>query len=135
MLVLDASIALAWLIPDETDPGCDALLPRVEAEGAAVPAIWALEVGNILLLAERRARITPAGRLAAQAMLLALPIEPQPADTLSAWGDAAPLALRHRLSLYDATYLELALRRGLPLATRDKALAAAARAERVTLLP
>lgn len=135
MLILDASVALAWLIPDESDPGCDAVLPKVEAEGAAVPAIWALEIGNILLLAERHARITSPGRLAAQAMLLSLPIEQQPADALSAWGDAASLALRHRLSLYDATYLELAIRRALPIASRDKALRSAAKAEGVPVLP
>lgn len=133
--VLDASIAVAWCFEDEADPAADALLDSLKARGAVVPALWSLEVANVLLQAERRGRITMTtvdGRLAAFA---ALPIT---ADT-TAWRStgvaALALARLHGLTTYDAAYLELAIRQRLPLATKDKALGRAAAAVGVGVLP
>jgi predicted nucleic acid-binding protein len=96
-----------------------------------VPAHWRLEVGNALLMAERRGRIR-AGRVdAVWRLLAALPIEVDAETNARAWEGAAELARRHGLTLYDAAYLELAARRRLPLATFDGALVRAAGVERV----
>ncbi|GAB1389976.1 MAG: hypothetical protein AMXMBFR78_12470 [Rubrivivax sp.] len=133
-LVVDASISGAWLLPDEaTDPYAEAALQATTARQVWVPALWQLEVGNLLLSAHRRRRIDDAKRreLVATAQALRLRVDRGPV-AMTALDD---LAARHALSIYDATYLELALRRKLPLATADaellKAMAAAgvARAE------
>jgi predicted nucleic acid-binding protein len=126
-LVLDASVVMAWTIPDEAQFGrATAVMQQVTGDGAVVPGLWRLEVGNALLMAERRGRL-PAVQLAdALRLLEALPIETDPETGLRAWTASASLARRHRLSLYDACYLELAARRGLALAGFDAALVAAA---------
>ncbi len=103
-------------------------------DSAAVPGIWHLEVGNILLLAERRGTISAANRTAALQDLLRLPVDVDHDTATRAWRDTLILAERYRLTLYDATYLELSLRRGLPLATFDAALRRAATAAGATLL-
>lgn len=124
--MLDASIAVAWLIEDEAAPETDALLDRLLGEGAVTPAIWPLEIGNVLLNAERRGRLH-AGDVAARTALLAdLPIAIDDQSTERALGVTLTLARQHRLTTYDAAYLELAVRRNLPLATKDSALRQAA---------
>lgn len=139
VLVLDASIALAALLPDE--PAADfavALLARVQREGAMVPRHWPDEVGNGLLMAARRRRIGGMGASgigASLARLSLLPLSFADSAPLDAWEAPLRLALTHRLTLYDARYLELALVMALPLATLDRELRAAAAAERVPLLP
>ena len=133
--VLDASIAVAWCFEDEADPAADALLDSLKARGAVVPALWPLEVANVLVQAERRGRITMTtvdGRLAAFA---ALSITVDTTSWRSTGAAALALARLHGLTTYDAAYLELAMRRGLPLATRDKALRRAATAVGVGVLP
>lgn len=133
--VLDASIAVAWCFEDEADPAADALLDSLKARGAVVPALWPLEVANVLVQAERRGRITMTtvdGRLAA---FEALPITVDTTSWRSTGAAALALARLHGLTTYDAAYLELAMRRGLPLATRDKALRRAATAVGVGVLP
>jgi len=119
-LVVDASVSAAWFLPDEATPYTEAAL-QATAEGEVwVPALWLLEVGNLMLSAQRRRRISAAKRqelvVHAQALRLRVDREPVAMTTLDA------LAARHGLSAYDAAYLELALRRTLPLATLDKAL-------------
>jgi len=100
-----------------------------------VPALWLWETANVLVQAERRGRISPAASRTFLGLLEDLPISVDQPSTASVWHDTLALARSHRLTSYDAAYLELALRRGLPLASRDKALQAAAGAEGVPLLP
>lgn len=124
--VLDCSVAVTWCFADEASPATDALLGRIEEQGALVPQLWHLEVGNVLIQAERRGRIT-AGDMAARVELLRrLPIATDDETAARALRDVLTLAREQRLTTYDASYLELAARRGLPLATRDEELREAA---------
>lgn len=125
-LVLDASVTMAWCFADEATAETWAILDRVKIEGAAVPALWPLEVGNILTQAERRQRTTPARINQFLEQLRTLPIQVDDETASRAWRETLALARTEGLTTYDAAYLELALRRGLPLATRDKALCQAA---------
>jgi predicted nucleic acid-binding protein len=130
-LVLDSSIVGSWCFPDEANPVADAAFASVGADEAIVPALWWFEVRNILLMGERRGRIDQAGTAEFLADLKGLPIriEREPDS-----GTVLALARVHRLTFYDAAYLELALRLSAPLATLDRALARAARAATVPLL-
>lgn len=100
-----------------------------------MPPLWFLEVSHGLLVAQRRKLITPAERRRALDGLSAQSLVTDQPDPRSAFGRAATLAEQHGLSVYDATYLEVALRRGLPLGSRDRALVAVARQRGVTLVP
>ena len=126
--VLDCSVAMAWVFPDESSEATDRLRDSLIDARAFVPSLWPVEVGSVLLAAARRGRIEVGEWPVICASLDALPIEIEPVSTSRVWGPALALADRHDLSVYDATYLELALRMRLPLATLDRALAAAARA-------
>jgi predicted nucleic acid-binding protein len=132
-LVVDASVAAAWVLPDESDASADAVLDRVAAEGALAPGLLWHELRNILLIAARRSRLPEAEVAPTLGRLRRLPIEV--VDT-AAGGDAGliAIALRHRLTAYDAAYLLLARERALPLATADRALRRAAEAEGVALV-
>lgn len=134
LCVLDSSAALAWVLPGEGDAASEALLDDVAEAGAVVPGLWPLETANVLLAAERRGRITLAERQQALATLKELPIRIDPHTATHAWGDALHLASSRDLTLYDAAYLELALRFGLPLASLDRKLCEAAAACGVALL-
>lgn len=134
-LVLDASAALAWCFIEERTPASQALLDRVAQAGAVVPPLWHLEIGNILLAAERRARATIAQVADAVGSLARLPIATDQADAAQRARESLALARQHRLTVYDACYLDLALRRALPLATLDDALQRAARETGVELIP
>lgn len=129
--VLDASVALAWCFED--DPGGESirLLRALAASDAIVPQLWTLEVANGLVIAERRQRVDAAKADGFVRTLLALPIAVDPGSRSAAFRDIRPLARSHLLSVYDAAYLELALRMALPLATLDRALGAAAEREGV----
>ena len=127
-LVLDCSMAVAWCFEDEATPATDALLERVRRDGAAVPSLWHLEVSNTLLQAERRQRLTQARARRMLAVLAGLPIATDETTGARVLHDIVPIARHHRLTTYDAAYLELALRLARPLATRDRALLAAAAA-------
>lgn len=133
-LVLDASAALAWCFADERTPASQALLERVAVHGAVVPPLWHLEVTDILLAAERRARASIAQVSDAIGSLLRLPIATDQADPAQRAREAVALARQHGLSVYDACYLDLALRRALPLATLDPDLQRAARETGVALI-
>lgn len=133
-LVLDSSIALAWIYADETTPAIADVESRVFQSGAWVPSIWRLEVANVLEMGVRRRRHNAAFRTATLADLATLPISVDPETDSQAWGPTLRLAERYRLSLYDAAYLELAKRRGLALATLDKELRTAAAKEKIVLL-
>jgi predicted nucleic acid-binding protein len=135
LIVVDASLALAWCFRDEQTPAAVALLSRVTADGMVVPALWHLELANVLQMAVRRKRITREQRDASMEDLQSLPIFVDEETIHSAWSTTLELADRCGLSIYDATYLELALRRNLPLATLDRQLSEAARQTRVEVLP
>ena len=109
------------------------MLDRVVQRGAIAPQLWPLEAGNLLLAAERRGRIDAERRERLVHFLAELPIVIDPFTAERAWTSALILGARHRLTLYDAVYLELALRRRLPLATLDAALLGAAIAENVVV--
>lgn len=119
-LVVDASVTAAWFLPDEATPYTEAALQTTAEADVWVPALWLLEMGNLLLSAQRRRRINDAKRrelvVAAAALRLRVDREPVAMTHLDA------LAARHGLSAYDATYLEVAMRRRLSLATTDTGL-------------
>ncbi len=127
-LVVDASVTLAWIMEDEATEHAVAVFDRVAQAGAIVPGHWRLEVANALLMAERRGRASRQDRLDSLRDLAVLPIEADAETWGRAWSDTSFLAETHKLTTYDAAYLELALRRGLPLATLDAELRAAATA-------
>jgi len=132
--VLDCSATLPWVFADEATPAADQLLDElVRGVRAWVPALWHLELGNVLLGAQRRGRIDQAGIEAFLSQLVVYDIAVDDQTMERAWQKTFDLAMQCGLSTYDAAYLELALRRGLPLATLDRELAAAARAYGVRL--
>jgi predicted nucleic acid-binding protein len=132
--VLDNSVALSWCFEDEQTPSVMALLDRVVETGAMAPLLWPLEALNGLLVAERRRRLTAAKRAELAGLLRALPITLDDDTAEKSWEDTVRLAERFTLSVYDATYLELAQRRRLPLASKDRALRSAAAALGVVVL-
>ena len=127
--VLDCSVTLAWLFPDEATEVTDRLRDSLIERRAFAPALWPIEVANVLLVATRRGRIDPDEWEQVYANLEALPIEIDPVSTSRVWGKALQLAHAHRLSIDDAMYLELALRMRLPLATLDRTLGDAGQRE------
>ena len=133
-LVLDASATLARVYPEETTDSIAALFIRVADEDAWVPTLWRIEVANSLAWGVRRSRMTLSRRDGALADLARLPIFEDAETGLHVWGKTLLLADTHRLTVYDATYLELALRLALPLATLDDDLRNAAEREGVELL-
>jgi predicted nucleic acid-binding protein len=133
-LVLDSSVTLARALSDETTPAVERVFDLVSEGGAWVPGLWRLEVANALEMGVRRRRHHADFRNSTLHDLSLLPIQVDPESDRQAWSATLNLAERHRLTLYDAAYLELALRRGLPLATLDKELRAAARDQKVRLL-
>ena len=133
-LILDSSAALAWIYADEITPAIRQVFDLLRENGAWVPSLWRLEVANILEMGVRRARHDVAFRDATLADLALLPINLDAETDRQAWGATLRLAERHRLTLYDAAYLELAQRLRLPLATLDSDLRAAASDESVPLL-
>ena len=133
-LVLDSSVTLAWCFDDERTDATDALLERVVESGAEAPALWPLEILNALSMAERRGRIDADRRIRLAGFLHDLPVNLDADTAGQAWVATSRLAARHRLTLYDAAYLELAQRLKLPLATLDADLRAAADALSVELL-
>ena len=132
--VLDSSVALTWCFDDERMVATDALLDRVVESGATAPSLWPLEVLNALAMAERRGRVDAARRQRLGGFLRDLPVTIDVQTASQAWAVTSQLATRFRITMYDAAYLELAQRLGLPLATLDQELRAAGGALGVTLL-
>jgi predicted nucleic acid-binding protein len=125
---------LAWVYADETTAPVRQVFDLVSQGGTWVPALWRLEVANVLEMSTRRGRHDAAFRDATLADLAQLPIQVDGETDSHTWGETLRLAERHKLTLYDAAYLELAQRRGLPLATLDRHLRRAAGAEKVRVL-
>ena len=125
---MDASVGFAWVYQDQATSGTDRLLNEVAAGATViVPALWYLGMSNVLLIAQRRHRLTAIQRKAALEKLAAMQFIVDEEGTRHAFGKTSDLAEKHGLTIYDATYLELALRRSLPLASRDEALTNAAK--------
>ena len=131
-LVIDASVALAWCFRDERTEATAGLLERVQTDAAAVPSLWHLEVANVLALAERRGRITPAESAELIALLEMLEIDGE--TSVRAFTRVLDHAREERLTAYAAAYLELAMRLGNPLASKDADLCDAAERLGVSVL-
>jgi predicted nucleic acid-binding protein len=133
--VVDASVGFSWVYESQATEETDMLLNEIASgSSAVVPSFWFLEVANVLLMAQRRNRLAAAQRKAALATLAALSLTVDEEAPRTAFGKISELAEKHGLPVYDAAYLEVALRRKLPLATRDAALIAAARQSGVKVL-
>jgi predicted nucleic acid-binding protein len=134
LLILDSSATLAWIYSDEVTEAIRRIFDAIADNGALVPALWRLEVANSLTMAVRKRRIDQDFRRAALADLALLDITTDQQTDSYAWTDTLNLADHFQLTVYDAAYLELAQRRGLPLATLDKDLGIAAIAIGVKVL-
>lgn len=133
--VLDCSIAIAWLFEDEATAQTDDLLDKLTDGCAFVPNLWQLELGNVLVQAERRELITAAQISACLELVTRLPIVTDTETDSRAFREILILARTETLTTYDAAYLELAIRRGVPLATQDSKLVRAANRVKVQTLP
>ncbi len=133
--IADASVGVAWAVPSQASNTTDDLLDQVAAgTSLIVPTLWPFEVANSLLVLLRRKKILAAERDRALGALARLPLVLDDEGPRLALGRTSALAIEHGLSVYDATYLELAVRQKLPLASRDEALCQAAQRCRVKLL-
>lgn len=132
--VIDNSVVMSWCFQDETNKYADDVLGLLEEGTAYVPAIWPLEVSNVLLVAERRKRLSQADSSRFISLLSELPIivdQESPERMLS---EILALAREYKLSSYDASYLDLAMRKGLPVATTDINIIAAAKRSSVPII-
>jgi predicted nucleic acid-binding protein len=132
-LVIDCSLAMAWYFKDEATPYTNAVRAGLATERAVVPALWPLEMANVLLMAERRKRSNQTRATKWLRYLSALPITVDEETPFRVFDHIVNLARTHKLTTYDAAYLELAVRRGLPLSTLDRDLEKAAKAVGVTI--
>jgi len=127
VIVVDASCALSWCFADESDTYAESILHVLAKEGALVTSHWRLEIANTLLIGERRKRHQQSDTARSITFLDALPIHVDDQTSRRALGDALAIARSYGITVYDAAYLELSLREGLPLATLDSDLIEAAR--------
>ncbi|MEW6264358.1 MAG: type II toxin-antitoxin system VapC family toxin [Thermodesulfobacteriota bacterium] len=131
--VLDNSVVMRWCFEDATGDYAELVLEALESSEAVVPAIWPLEIGNALITAERKKRLSQADTIRFLALVNELPITVEQESPDRMMKEIVALARAHHLSTYDASYLDLAMRAGLPLATQDTALRRAARKSQVPL--
>jgi predicted nucleic acid-binding protein len=129
--VVDASVTASWLFPDEGHPAVSAAYDRLRTDHALVPSLWWFDIRNIFVVSERKGRLDPGRTHKALALLGSLPIQQdaEPDETA-----VLRLARQHRLTVYDAAYLELAQRENVALATLDAELARAASSENIELI-
>jgi predicted nucleic acid-binding protein len=125
--VLDCSITMTWCFEDESNNFADEILENLQVSTAVVPTIWPLEVANVLLIAEKNKRLTGVQSASFIDALSALPIIIDPSTTFRAMHSIFSLASTTGLTIYDAAYLELAVREKIPLITLDKGLSKAAK--------
>jgi predicted nucleic acid-binding protein len=126
-LILDCSVAVTWLFTEEATASTREVLRRLDAASAVVPALWFLELANVIAVAERKGRVTLAQSATFIDDLGELPIEVEPESPDRALDGLLQLCRTHGLTSYDAVYLDLAARRRLPLATLDEPLRKAAK--------
>jgi predicted nucleic acid-binding protein len=135
-LIVNASVAIAWVHPGQATAETNALLGWVEqGTSLVIPALWSVEVANALLVLERRGKLTAEERTTAVSALLALNCEIDHEMASLALTRLSQLAEETKLSAYDAAYLELALRLNLPLACKDGPLRDTAKKRRVAVVP
>ena len=132
--IADCSMTMSWCFLDEQTANTRHLLDRLKTEDVMVPRLWTVEVANVLFVAERRKRLTQAQTTRMITLLRSLPIVVDDHPESLDFDKVLPLARSHNISSYDAVYLGLALRTGLPLATLDEGLAEAAKAVGVETL-
>jgi predicted nucleic acid-binding protein len=132
--VVDNSVIMAWCFNDEASQYADFILDKLEHSIGFVPAIWPLEVCNVLLVTERRKRISESGSARFLSLLSELPIVVEQESPERMTREIFALARKHRLSSYDASYLDLAMRKGLPIATLDSKLMAAAKRSNTSII-
>lgn len=132
--VVDNSVVMSWCFDDEADSNTDAIQDLLTRNVAFVPSIWPLEVANVLLVAERKKRITRAASGHFIAMLSQLPIVVDSTEPERVFHDIISLARQYKLTSYDACYIELAIRKGLPIASLDNAILKAATAIQVQII-
>ena len=132
--VIDNSVVMSWCFKDESSRYADTILDSLVESTAVVPSIWPLEVVNVLLVAERRNRLSEADSVRFITLLSQLPIYVEQAQPESVMIEISALAREHKLSSYDASYLNLAMSKGLPIATLDKGLRSAAKKTQVPIL-
>ena len=133
-VVIDCSVVMAWCFEDEADKYADSILDMLASAEAVVPSIWALEVANVLLVGERRNRLKEADTARFIELLRELPISVDNETSDHAMREILSIGREQGLSSYDAAYLELAMRHGLALATRDNTLRKAAKKSGVKLI-
>jgi predicted nucleic acid-binding protein len=121
-VVVDASVALAWCFPDEGSDYADRVLVALEGHAILVPALWSIEITNALLVAERRKRVRQLETRRFIDLLSDLKVEMEAQSVADAVGNVLPLGREYVLSAYDAAYLDVAIRHGVPLATLDSNL-------------
>ena len=126
-VVIDASLALAWCFPDGASEYADGVLVALEGRTVMVPPVWALEITNAVLVAERRKRVKQADVRRFVELLGGLTIIEQSQTVIDTVSSVLPLARQYGLSAHDAAYLDVAVRQGAPLATLDSALEKAGR--------
>ena len=131
--VLDCSVSAAWFLQDETSARATNVFKKLRSEEALVPSLWPVEMANVLAVAERRGQISVADSQRAVELILALPIVIE-SDGRAILKRLGSVARQHGVSAYDACYLELAQRQGLPLATLDRSLTKAAKRSGIPLL-
>lgn len=124
--IADCSVAMAWCFEDEVTPRTESLLDRTRTDGLILPGHWPLEVTNVLRSAARKGRLTETQALQRAAILMSLPIQYDSLTHIVAFTSTYRLAARYKLTMYDAAYLELAIRIGASLATNGQDLAHAA---------
>lgn len=134
-IVLDCSITMAWILPDESmTEKANEILSSLNVTRVKVPTLWPLEVSNVLCLAERQKKLSALEVAEFKEFLASLPIHIDNGTALRAMGSIYTLAKTEQLTIYDAAYLEIAVRENLPLATFDKALKKAAQRNSVPVL-
>jgi len=131
--IIDNSVVMAWCFADEESAYADEVLDGLESSEAIVPAIWPLEIGNVLVVAERRKRLNESDSIRFLALINDLPIKviQEPPGRMTK--EILTLARKRQISTYDASYLDLAMRKGLPIATQDSGLIKAAKKCKIAL--
>lgn len=133
-VIVDASIAMTWCYPDEHSQYAYHVLDRLRHTRGVVPSLWAIEIANAVIIGERRYRLTPADTQRFLELLQGLFFETDSQTSERALAESLSLARQFNLSVYDATYLELAIRKRMPLATLDNRLLEAAKAAGVAIM-
>ncbi len=133
--ILDCSVSISWCIEDEATPQNDALLVRARDFGVFVPQLWVYEFTNVLLQANKRARLNDTQVFTILDLMESLPINIVSETNLGALKNILALARAEKLTSYDAAYLDLAMTKNLPLATNDKALRRACENTGIDILP